>query len=193
MQFIGVSQKIRLIRAYLKISQAELAGLLSTSASTIQAIEEEQQELSTDLLQALVKKLNVSADWLLSNVGEMFLSPPLGFKTVNSQEIILGEKILCQEKVLDERIRILEERIKTEIHLPLKQIRLLFTKMLNIPLETPKGQKRPDELPVINLQDLSFLEKTCYYQELKYQMYEGKQEFTSYFHKLVHLVCGRDV
>lgn len=189
MELVWVSQKFQLIRERLQLTKAELANILHVSELTVKAIEEGRQELSCEILQALVHRLNISADWLLSGQGDMLLVHPLRINPSLSGAAAPAGTSSFEEKMLDERIRNLEERIKIETQLPLKQIRALFTRVLNLPVECSGAHEAQEEPQVIKLQDLSFADKTLYYKELKYQMKEGQQEFFSHFHKLVSLVC----
>lgn len=189
MKLVWVGQKILLIRERLEVSQADLASILQVPELSVQAIEEGREELSSEMLQALVHRMNISADWLLYDRGEMHLACLSGLKPSPNEAGTFAVTPSSEEQALDERIRDLEERIKTETQLPLKQIRFLFTRVLNLPAEGDDASEPQEELPAIKLQHMSFMDKTRYYNELKCRMKEGRQEFLSHFHKLVSLVC----
>lgn len=193
MELVWVSQKIRLIRERLQVSHAELATMLQVPELNIQAIEEGREELSSEMLLALVQRMNISADWLLFDRGEMHLPCLMRIESSPDGAATLPLAPTSEEQALDERIRDLEERIITETQLPLKQIRFLYARILHKPIEAAKAYEPQEKLPpAIRLHNMTFMDKKRYYSELSSRMKEGRQEFLKYFQKLVSLVCRHD-
>lgn len=72
---MNYSEKIKIIRKKLDISVAKMAKLLDMSASTLTNYERGDRTPSIDFLSQMSIKLNVNANWFVSNQGEMF-NPP---------------------------------------------------------------------------------------------------------------------
>ena len=68
----GVSQRIKLLRKALDISQREFCKLLSLSGGYIANIEANMREPNDRLIKLIVAEFNVNEEWLLNGNGQMF-------------------------------------------------------------------------------------------------------------------------
>lgn len=88
------SQRVKMLREYLAISQAEFAKKIGVTAGAISQIEN-GGGVSSELLSVVCDKYNVNPQWLLSGKGEMFLE---GGNYVE-QKVLLNTKNQSFEKL----------------------------------------------------------------------------------------------
>jgi transcriptional regulator with XRE-family HTH domain len=192
MELAKVNKKIGLVRAYLQLSPAEFAAYLGFTEELIQQVETPGEEIPVKFLQALLEKMNVSTDWILTGKGTIFTkesslaAPVLPLPAEDAPVTAEKNGFYLTAAELDQRIAALEQHIKDETALPLAQIRALFGQLLNLEigeLPAPAGS-----LPLErDLNTLPFFEKVIYYQELQRQVDGARQEFLRYFTRLVEL------
>jgi transcriptional regulator with XRE-family HTH domain len=185
MELTKVNEKIGYIRKYLQLSAAEFAAYLGFTEELIRKVETPGQEIPVKVLLALLEKMNVSTDWLLTGQGNIFTQPgPLAAPVPDEASEAAGKNgFYLTEAEVDRRIDALEQTIKNETALSLTQIRTLFRKLLNLEIAE---QPAPQGL-IQDLKPLSFSEKTIYYQELRHQVKGAQQEFLQHFTRLVEL------
>jgi transcriptional regulator with XRE-family HTH domain len=187
MELAKVNEKIRFVRAYLQLSTAEFAAYLGFTEELIRSVETPGEEIPVQFLLALLEKMNVSTDWILTGQGNIFthngpLTPP-GQIAAASAPVEEKNGFYLTEAELDHRIAALEQLIKDETALTLTQIRALFRKLLNLELAAPEAPQDLVQAP----KPLSFFEKVIYYQELQRQVNKASQEFLHHFTRLVAL------
>ncbi|MGV3502311.1 MAG: helix-turn-helix domain-containing protein [Adhaeribacter sp.] len=179
-----VNEKIRFIRTYLQLSPAEFASYLGLTEALVTQIETPGQEIPVRVLLALLEKMNVSSDWILTGQGNIF-TLEAGLPVPESQQAADSGQhgFYLSEADLDERIAGLEQLIREETQLPPEQIRNLFRQLLNLEISflqpAAEGQTKP--------QNHLFFEKMLYYQELQRQVNGARQEFLRHFTRLVEL------
>jgi transcriptional regulator with XRE-family HTH domain len=66
------SQRIKLLREALGISQREFSKLLSLSAGYISGVEIDSRPVNDRLIKQIVSEFGVNEEWLLSGKGQMF-------------------------------------------------------------------------------------------------------------------------
>jgi transcriptional regulator with XRE-family HTH domain len=189
MELTQVNEKIRFVRAYLHLSTAEFAAYLGFSEALMQQVETPGQEIPVKVLLALLEKMNVSTDWILTGQGSIFtqegpLEAPLSpLPPAEAGAEAPKNGFYLSEAELDDRIGALEQLIKDETALSHTQIRALFRKLLNLEIAEPEAPLGlvPEARP------LSFFEKVIYFQELQRQVNGARQEFLNYFTRLVEL------
>lgn len=187
MELSKVNEKIKFIRTYLQLSQAEFASYLGLTEALVKQIEIPGQEIPVRVLLVLLEKMNVSTDWILTGRGNLFTQEgPLGAPDKPESPPTERHGFYLSEPELDQRIAALEQLIKEETQLPLEQIRTLFRQLLNLeipclphPQEGSCQQASPGSQP--------FFEKMLYYQELQRQVNGARQEFLRHFTRLVEL------
>lgn len=72
----NVSEKFKEIRQQNKLTQQNLADILSVKKQNISNIEGGLQNPSFELMKKLIENLNVNANWLIANVGGMYNQTP---------------------------------------------------------------------------------------------------------------------
>ena len=72
MKFSEVSQRIKLLREALGISQREFCKLLALSGGYIANIEANLREPNDRLIKLIVSEFNINEEWLLKGNGQMF-------------------------------------------------------------------------------------------------------------------------
>ncbi len=70
-----VSERIKKIRAALKLTQKELAGRLKVSNSSLSDVEKGKYPPNFELIRGLVDEFKVNIYYLLFGEGEMFIEP----------------------------------------------------------------------------------------------------------------------
>lgn len=187
MELSKVNEKIKFIRTYLQLSQAEFASYLGLTEALVNQIEIPGQEIPVRVLLVLLEKMNVSTDWILTGRGNIFTQEgPLGAPGKPESPPTERHGFYLSEPELDQRIAALEQLIKEETQLPLEQVRTLFRQLLNLEIpclphlqEESCQQASPGSQP--------FFEKMLYYQELQRQVNGARQEFLRHFTRLVEL------
>ena len=155
------NQRLRLIRMLLHFNQTEFSKALGFKQSHISAIESEKKEVSVNIIYALINKFKVSANWLLSGNGEMFLTHhdhveySAALPNHLNQESIALDAPLKPKMVLEEqhyylteielnsKIQELENAIIQEGYLPLFKLCDLYAVLLNMPLDYSVLQRHP--------------------------------------------------
>jgi transcriptional regulator with XRE-family HTH domain len=204
------NQRLRLTRELLQFNQTEFSKALGFKQSHISAIESEKKEVSVKIIYALVNKFKVSANWLLSGAGEMFLTHhdivdyprkdpfPEAEQAISSsppQVHIQPARFYLDAAELDKRIRDLEQVILQEGYTPLYHLCELFSRLLQTPLDLsilhklplPAGRELPPEAlsPVMTALDLSVFEnKVFYFSQLEQAYLAWRNEFNHLFQKL---------
>jgi transcriptional regulator with XRE-family HTH domain len=199
------NQRLRLIRDLLQFNQTEFSKALGFKQSHISAIESEKKEVSVKIIYALVNKFKVSANWLLSGSGEMFLTPhdtvaypaaPLAQAADRLLAPADGKadppRFYLDEGELDSRIRELEEAIVQQGYIPLHHLCELFSMLLKTPLDLsslrkfplPASPDLPPEAisPVMKAMDLTVFEnKVFYFSQLEQAYLAWQNEFNLMF------------
>lgn len=201
------NQRLRLTRELLQFNQTEFSKALGFKQSHISAIESEKKEVSVKIIYALVNKFKISANWLLSGAGEMFLThhdiveypgpdpcPEPEETSPPSASHIQPARFFLEEGELDSRIRELEEAILQEGYTPLHHLCELFSRLLQIPLDLsilqklplPASRELPPEAlsPVMAAMDLNVFEnKVFYFSQLEQAYAAWRKEFNHLFQK----------
>lgn len=202
------NQRLRLTRELLQFNQTEFSKALGFKQSHISAIESEKKEVSVKIIYALVNKFKVSANWLLSGAGEMFLThhdiveypgkaPHAGQQPLPATQPaanIQPARFYLEEEELDSRIRELEEAIMLQGYTPLYHLCELFSRLLGTPLDLsilqklplPASRDLPPEAlsPVMTAMDLSIFEnKVFYFSQLEQAFAAWRNAFNQLFQK----------
>jgi transcriptional regulator with XRE-family HTH domain len=69
-----IGEKLKEIREYLRFSQQELGIKIGLSKQGISKIENNQSFMSKEVLNKLIIDLNINVNWLIADVGEMFIT-----------------------------------------------------------------------------------------------------------------------
>lgn len=204
------NQRLRLIRELLQINQTEFSKALGFKQSHISAVESEKKEVSVKIIYAVVNKFKVSANWLLTGEGDMFLmrrdgleyhaldaaDSPLGRSVNLEQEKLEALGYVIAEEELNARIKELEICIIKEGYLPLYHLCELYAQLLNRPVDYSVLQKNPlpntvdipaNALSPILTIDYSlsiFENKTIYFKELERVFTCWRSEFYILFNRL---------
>ena len=201
------NQRLRLIRELLQVNQTEFSKALGFKQSHISAVESEKKEVSVKIIYALVNKFKVSANWLLSGEGDMFLThhDRVEYSDQESGENLAtgqgtapsGEfKFYISELELSSRITDLETAILQENILPLYNLCELFTQLQKMPLDlsilqkhlVPKSVNLPNKNITFNFLEAGnlkvFENKVLYFLELEKLAGLWRTEFQTYFYKL---------
>lgn len=203
------NQRLRLTRELLQFNQTEFSKALGFKQSHISAIESEKKEVSVKIIYALVNKFKVSANWLLSGSGEMFLThhdildytdkdpcpePDPVQPAPAPAAHIQPARFYLDSTELDNRIRELEQAILQEGYTPLHHLCELFSRLLQTPLDLsilqklplPAARELPPEAisPVMTALDLSVFEnKVFYFSQLEQAYQAWRNEFNHLFQK----------
>lgn len=106
------SDRFRMVRTALGLSQRELAKQLGTSQAIISAIELGKTPVSRKILDLLQKKHSLNIDWFINARGEMFGTPPDSFtkiegddkdeiiRLLKEQNFILRQQIKDKERII---------------------------------------------------------------------------------------------
>lgn len=112
---MSISQRFRIFRNYLKLTQSEFASALGdVSQANITDIEREKVKVSIDVLEKLHIKWKINVHWLLTGEGEMLLSETtnqIHYSNLAEAErdvARLKDKINDLEKQLELKDRIIE-------------------------------------------------------------------------------------
>ncbi len=97
-----INQNLKLIREHLHLSQAELANAIGVANTAISKYERDEVRPSSEFLSKLCSIYGINLNWLLSNIGDMFLNDELS-ATNRVQNIALYSKktALNSEKTSD--------------------------------------------------------------------------------------------
>lgn len=71
-----IPEKFKSIRQEKQLTQQGLADLLSVKKQNISNIENGHQKPTFELMKKLIEQLNINANWLIANIGNMFNSTP---------------------------------------------------------------------------------------------------------------------
>lgn len=107
-----VNERIKQLRAELKISQGEMANRLGMSATGIWKMESEGAKPRFNTIHSICSEFNVNKDWLISGKGEMFNSS-------NETEVQLKETKNFAEltiEAMEKHIETLERNNQTLIN-----------------------------------------------------------------------------
>lgn len=80
----SISERIRLIRKEMNLTQEALASVLGVGKSALSMIETGKASLSERNKNIFVQEFNVNPDWIDTGRGSMFNSPPGGFPAASS-------------------------------------------------------------------------------------------------------------
>jgi len=70
---MGIPERIKELKKTLNLTTLELAEKINLSPRTLGGYEREERKISVDLVEAMLKYLNVSPQWLITGEGSMFL------------------------------------------------------------------------------------------------------------------------
>lgn len=204
------NQRLRLIRELLQINQTEFSKALGFKQSHISAVESEKKEVSVKIIYAAVSKFKISANWLLTGTGDMFLTNHNGAgysaldaahsslnRSTHPEQVKLEELgFIIEERELNARIKGLEICIIREGYLPLYHLCELYAKLLGLSPDYSVLQKNPlpntvdipaNALSPIMTIDYSlsvFENKALYYKELERVFACWRSEFYILFDRL---------
>jgi transcriptional regulator with XRE-family HTH domain len=77
----SINQRIKKVRAALRLNQREFSKLLSLSGGYIAGIEAEVRKVNGRLIKLIVSEFGVNEEWLVAGTGEMFSTPDLNGKS----------------------------------------------------------------------------------------------------------------
>lgn len=90
-----IENQLKAIRKTTGMTQQEFAACLDISVSSVANIENGSREISKSIMKSLIEKYNVSASWLLTGNGPMFLAD----KNLPANDVIkiplLSQKVSC--------------------------------------------------------------------------------------------------
>jgi transcriptional regulator with XRE-family HTH domain len=72
----SIKERIKAVRAALKLSQRDFAKGIYISQSLCAAIELDERKINNRHIQLIANKYNVNKDWILTGKGEMFSASP---------------------------------------------------------------------------------------------------------------------
>ena len=87
--------QLKAIRKCTGMTQQEFASHLDISLSSVANIENGSREISKAMMKSLIEKYNVSAEWLLTGEGAMFISEETMPAVRNEAIPILSQKVSC--------------------------------------------------------------------------------------------------
>ncbi len=94
-----ISEQLKNIRKEKGLTQQEFAVLLEVSTPTIASVENGSRDMPKALMKALVKKIGINANWLLTGEGEMFQKSASELIKCNDEAgykiPILNQKVSC--------------------------------------------------------------------------------------------------
>lgn len=94
-----ISEQLKNIRKEKGLTQQEFAVLLEVSTPTIASVENGSRDMPKALMKALVKKIGINANWLLTGEGEMFQKSTSELMKCNDEAgykiPILNQKVSC--------------------------------------------------------------------------------------------------
>jgi len=71
------NERLKAVRNSLGLNQRAFAKRMDVTQVYISAIEVSKNQVSGQMLSILIKRFNVSADWMLTGKGQMFLADPI--------------------------------------------------------------------------------------------------------------------
>lgn len=71
-----IAEKFKTLRDEKRLTQQALADLLCVKKQNISNIESGHQNPTADLMKKLVDALNVNLNWLIADIGSMFINTP---------------------------------------------------------------------------------------------------------------------
>jgi SOS-response transcriptional repressor LexA len=104
LKFMKNSDRLKIIRETIGVSQTEFARVLDVAPSFISGIERDKKDVSRELLQKLLEKYQININWLLSGSGMMFLNE-------NNRESENPPQIPRLGAMMDERLETIESRM----------------------------------------------------------------------------------
>jgi transcriptional regulator with XRE-family HTH domain len=92
-------ERLKAARETIGVNQTEFANTLGVAPSFISGIERDKKDVSRELLEKLIEKYHINANWILTGEGEMFLSqkPEVTAKTVFEIPLLTKEQLLSFE------------------------------------------------------------------------------------------------
>jgi transcriptional regulator with XRE-family HTH domain len=96
---MDISNRIKQLRNCLGLTQSEFASRLKSVQNTITGYETGRRTPSKQVIELICREFDVSYEWLLNGVGEMFVSYPLEDEYVRAAAEIAkddGEEIIRQ-------------------------------------------------------------------------------------------------
>lgn len=87
--------QLKAIRKCTGMTQQEFASHLDISLSSVANIENGSREISKAMMKSLIEKYNVSAEWLLTGEGAMFISEETLPAASGSSIPLLSQKVSC--------------------------------------------------------------------------------------------------
>lgn len=202
------NQRLRMIRELLQFNQTEFSRALGFKQSHISAVESEKKEVSVKIIYAIVNKFKVSANWLLTGTGEMFLThhDRVEYSDQYPLEQVGALELVIAETELNARIKELEICIIKEGYFPLFHLCELYGQLLNQLPNYSVLQKNPlpntVDIPVNALSPILKLDyslsvfenKAIYFKELERVFTCWRQEFYALFNQLyTHLIQREDI
>ena len=106
MVYEGLNERIKELRAALKLSQRQFARRILVSQTLINEIETGKYKVNLRTVHLIASQLNVNIEWLKKGTGEMFHDAPLDARLEHIIEIFhrldrpLQDYLLAQSKEL---------------------------------------------------------------------------------------------
>jgi len=108
-----IHERIKDVRAALKLSQKEFSGRIYISQSLYGEIELGHREVKERVIQLICSQFNVNKTWLKTGKGEMFTSPPPDQRRERLLEIFDELDELLQDYLLEQSKSLLKiQKIK---------------------------------------------------------------------------------
>lgn len=92
----GIKERIKQVRTTLDISQDEFSKRIFISQTLLGEIELGNRKVKERTIQLITTEFNVSKDWIMTGIGEMFTAPPPDIQL---------EKLIDIFKQLDKSLR----------------------------------------------------------------------------------------
>lgn len=104
---MGISERIKIVRDYYKLSQSDFAKKLGVAQNVISRYERGEVKPASDFITVLIQICTVNSNWLLTGDGEMFLynskKESENFQSASDASIIKSKNI-----AINEIVRVLE-------------------------------------------------------------------------------------
>ena len=108
-----INQRLKNIRIFYNLSQAEFSEMFNVKQATISQIEGVKIMPSLDIIISILYKFNeINCNWLLTGKGEMFVSVKEKSKSIETPTLNAKDFIEKMEKQLDRQEREINRLLK---------------------------------------------------------------------------------
>lgn len=133
-----LGKRIKTLRQELRLKQKEFAAELGISGSLISQIESGQKNPVYELLYKLMKKYNVSLDWLFIGKGEMYLE-------MEPEVEVVEDKYIDEIESIDDLVWYLEHSNIFNLNVMGYAARFFFENEENIKKELERKRRKKEK------------------------------------------------